>query len=566
MNTIQYIGARYVPKFFEGANGSEWEPNISYEPLTIVTWLGSSWTSKKVVPPNIGAPNLNLEYWINTGNFNQQLESLQESVSELRDISSEQQGVIDDAVVSIDEIQRNISSAIASSMQPLYRGDFTAFGYFLSAVVHANDFIYAFCPNNRNDANRRSNIGLVKKYNFSTGELIGDYNIELGHAQSACYNAGDGFIYLVPMIDYSGVSDVRDRHLYKINPANLSIIDRIDTGFNIRNISYDPVTQKMYAMDDSMNIYLIGDSYTFNLIVTITEGFSLPEVIQDFAIYDNIIYMSSTLNRFIKCIWDGISSSITPNEIFICENRDSLDYWKIGEMEGIEFDVNGHLFGATFNAISPTDIINGIGYFMTNNIVVEIPMGVTAPYPLRGVRVTGQNRTYQIDQSYTNLYIESNLRLRDYYQIMALAHEYHSVYLTKDYTTGMDGEAELHIHKHTFFNLNQKTLKCKRIEIASDTTLYQSGTLIFTKDATTNGMIYITRGDLALGNNLNITVECTGESARDNNFVNPGAIGPEIWNGATVTCSYELRIGTHPLTDGVSTPMLLRGNRVLFAA
>ena len=92
MGSTQYIGARYVPKFFDGADNAEWQPNISYEPLTIVTWLGSSWTSKKTVPSNVGAPNLNLDYWVNTGNFNQQI---QEFLTELQSLRAD--------VIEIDE-------------------------------------------------------------------------------------------------------------------------------------------------------------------------------------------------------------------------------------------------------------------------------------------------------------------------------------------------------------------------------------------------------------------------------------------------------------------------------
>ena len=44
----QYIGARYVPKF-DGDYNSEKE----YEPLTIVTYMFNSYTSKKIVPPGI---------------------------------------------------------------------------------------------------------------------------------------------------------------------------------------------------------------------------------------------------------------------------------------------------------------------------------------------------------------------------------------------------------------------------------------------------------------------------------------------------------------------------------
>lgn len=81
MAVRQYIGARYVPKFFEGVGGSsEWVGGVEYEPLTIVTYLGNSYTSKKTVPSTIGAPNNNLNYWVNTGNYNAQIEEYQEAV------------------------------------------------------------------------------------------------------------------------------------------------------------------------------------------------------------------------------------------------------------------------------------------------------------------------------------------------------------------------------------------------------------------------------------------------------------------------------------------------------
>lgn len=94
MSVIQYVGARYVPKFFEGAGGSsEWVSGVAYEPLTIVTYLNSSYTSKKQVPVGIGSPNLNPNYWVNTGNYNEQVEEYREIVDEL---SVEVEGIADD--------------------------------------------------------------------------------------------------------------------------------------------------------------------------------------------------------------------------------------------------------------------------------------------------------------------------------------------------------------------------------------------------------------------------------------------------------------------------------------
>ena len=70
----QYIGARYVPKFYDNPNNtSEWLPNVIYEPLTIVTYGLNSYTSKKTVPASVGDPANNPNYWVATGNFNSQL-------------------------------------------------------------------------------------------------------------------------------------------------------------------------------------------------------------------------------------------------------------------------------------------------------------------------------------------------------------------------------------------------------------------------------------------------------------------------------------------------------------
>ena len=74
MAVRQYIGARYVPKFYENSLGTaEWQAGVIYEPLTIVTYNGNSYTSKKTVAADIGNPSDNPSYWVATGNFNEQL-------------------------------------------------------------------------------------------------------------------------------------------------------------------------------------------------------------------------------------------------------------------------------------------------------------------------------------------------------------------------------------------------------------------------------------------------------------------------------------------------------------
>jgi len=76
MGTRQYIGLRYVPKF---ADPVEWDNANAYEPLTIVLNQGNSYTSKINVPAGVDIANET--YWVKTGDFNQQVASLQTQVN-----------------------------------------------------------------------------------------------------------------------------------------------------------------------------------------------------------------------------------------------------------------------------------------------------------------------------------------------------------------------------------------------------------------------------------------------------------------------------------------------------
>lgn len=73
-----YIGNRYVPVF---ADPVEWDNLRIYEPLTIVTYQGTSYTSKKAVPAGIALSNT--EYWVATGNYNAQVEQYRQEVATL---------------------------------------------------------------------------------------------------------------------------------------------------------------------------------------------------------------------------------------------------------------------------------------------------------------------------------------------------------------------------------------------------------------------------------------------------------------------------------------------------
>ena len=72
----QYIGARYVPLI---ADPIEWSDQKEYEPLTIVTNQGNSYTSRQFVPK--GTLITNEQFWAETGNFNAQIEQYRKEVA-----------------------------------------------------------------------------------------------------------------------------------------------------------------------------------------------------------------------------------------------------------------------------------------------------------------------------------------------------------------------------------------------------------------------------------------------------------------------------------------------------
>lgn len=79
----QYVGARYVPKVM-----GEWNKALQYEALSIVTYAGNSFTSKVPVPANIDISNKT--YWVNTGNYNAQVEAYRQETAQLKnDLNNE---------------------------------------------------------------------------------------------------------------------------------------------------------------------------------------------------------------------------------------------------------------------------------------------------------------------------------------------------------------------------------------------------------------------------------------------------------------------------------------------
>jgi hypothetical protein len=77
----QYVGARYVPKIM-----GEWNKALQYEALSVVTYKGNSFTSKVPVPANVEINNT--DYWVNTANYNAQVEEYRKVTLETKELAN----------------------------------------------------------------------------------------------------------------------------------------------------------------------------------------------------------------------------------------------------------------------------------------------------------------------------------------------------------------------------------------------------------------------------------------------------------------------------------------------
>ena len=111
LDVKEYIGARYIPVFFDDGTGSaEWKSTFEYEPLTIVLHEGNSYTSRQYVPAGIAITNT--AYWLQTGNWNSQIEAYRQEVRQFSDAIDRAQAAADAAQTAADGAQSTADGAV----------------------------------------------------------------------------------------------------------------------------------------------------------------------------------------------------------------------------------------------------------------------------------------------------------------------------------------------------------------------------------------------------------------------------------------------------------------------
>ena len=409
MAVREYIGARYVPLF---ADPLEWDNQRTYEPLTIVLYQGASYTSRQAVPKNIDI--LNNEYWALTGNYNAQVEQYRAEVrtydgrittaqetaeaaqvtaegaqaavtaeveareaavtaeAEAREAAdtaeAEARKAADtqlrsDITEAMDIVSRNINSKhiLGKTITPVYLGDYITNEQANSCCGHG-DMIYTFNSNNYDS------MGTIRVFNRRQNTKVRELASNVGHAQSAAYNAKNGYIYISPFKEYSAGQTLDASYILKYNPSFSSRVV-IQAPRPMLSISYDPVTEIMYGLayapEDTeatlLQLYKIeNDAFEFYAPFTIDKPikeYANNELWQDAAVYNNMmVFTSFTGDAYVYDISDPENIALTDTARIL--STDINNCWKFGEVEGIEFTTEGELLNirdTSFNVTNPGD-------------------------------------------------------------------------------------------------------------------------------------------------------------------------------------------------------------------
>lgn len=242
-----YIGNRYVPVF---ANPVEWDNLREYEPLTIVTYQGTAYTSRKTVP--VGTALSNTEYWVVTGNYNAQVEQYRQEVSALDDR-------VDIAESDIDNLQSRVSVLEDDILITI--GDSYLGGYTHEGTLSENwGTVLAGCLGVSASNHKSSNAGgeglagggfttlLTNVVNSLTadekkkvkwvvvggsyndaGDSIGDVSAGLAGVKSACASLPNATLYAVP---FGWQVKALIPSAYDLNHTDAEVINAILNWFN----------------------------------------------------------------------------------------------------------------------------------------------------------------------------------------------------------------------------------------------------------------------------------------------------------------------------------------------
>lgn len=378
-----YIGARYVPVF-----DGEWSSTQSYEPLTIVTYQGASYTSKTFVP--VGIDINNEDYWVLTGNYNAQVESYRQEVQSLKkslpyirfeDFGAKGDGTNDDTTYMQTAIDYAIANKCVITSDPSKI-------YLISASLNITGLLYMDL--NWATIKTQSAINMIVVNDPNANPLLAWYgsvekvNIDCGNI------ATTGLL-----ITYGRKKNFDNIHISNVQNVGLSVqggFESVYSNIHINGGNSTTAVAMVIAVNDCIFTDIITINFTtmcnyqgFNFLTRIHSWNSMLAINQNSVmfnttgngcIFGNDIYCDS-YNTFINLNnWVGLFLNnffVTYNDVSAAENY-------VIKGTDNQYTANTRIMSAYFNGTSAHHITFSeqpfLGYVNASACIINSTSGI----------------------------------------------------------------------------------------------------------------------------------------------------------------------------------------------
>ena len=262
------------------------------------------------------------------------------------------------------------------TISPIYLSEYVAsdISHYPSAVIKALNKVMLFVFENNND------YGTVVIYDVNNNVKLEKKTVKIGHANSAAFDHDNQIIYVAPALEYPGGVSTPSNNIF-IYDIDFNSLGTLTAPRQINSISYDRVQKKLFAFNfDYREVYQLEEDNSFTLIQTLPE---FPELNlsnnlttnnnkafnQDIAVNNNVIYIGSPFS--VIAAYDLASNTLIDMIDLTAADLDQRYY--MGELEGMEFTEDDHLFAVRFSVIAN---VTNVGF------LVEIPIKTSYATPL----------------------------------------------------------------------------------------------------------------------------------------------------------------------------------------
>lgn len=339
-----YIGMRYVPIF-----AGTWDATADYEPLTIVSYQGNSYTSRTFVPAGTSLDNE--KYWALTGNYNAQIEQYRQQVQKVQEdvdnaiayiesayYTPELYGAVGDGVADDTKAFHDMIANAMSNNIPIMIPETT---YKIMQPFYIPEHL---CLSNAGRYSNKSVIVAGKTEVFNEKQALNCISLRgLGldtvNVQGGCYNAtSDRAVLMVHSGNtvYAAQFDANMQTFY----SKTQIATDGDT-FHAGDLCFAPDLEKYFVVSGNSNIRVFDSS--FNYVTTLTiPGESVYGIDYDLTNGCLITYLITTATSQSKIALMSTAGDIL-QAFNITFNRPNAETYT--SYQSMAFD-NGNIFFA----------------------------------------------------------------------------------------------------------------------------------------------------------------------------------------------------------------------------